>query len=288
MESTQLGQAPEPVVRAVRRMLRPLVRLLIRFGISYPALSNLLKTLYVEVADTDFPVDGRPQTISRITVLTGVHRKDVKRILDQVDTDPAILLTPTLGAQIIGKWAGDPRFSDTDGRPRPLPRTGHQNGETFETLVASVSKDVRPRAVLDEWLRLGIATLDDDGRVALNTAAFVPSRGLEEKAHYFGRNLRDHIAAAAHNVAGDGAPLFERAVFYDGLTAASVDALRGMAEEGGMDLLLRINREALRLAERDAGDPENTERMTVGIFFFREDETAASAVPTPAVRPDAP
>ncbi len=283
MEPTQPGQAQEPVVRAVRRMLRPLVRLLIRFGISYPALSALLKSLYVEVANADFPVDGRPQTISRITVLTGVHRKDVKRILMQSDGEPAVLLTPTLGAQIIGKWAGDPKFSDAEGRPRPLPRTGRRNVDTFETLVASVSKDVRPRAVLDEWLRLGIASVDDRDQVALNEAAFVPNRGLEEKAHYFGRNLRDHIAAAAHNVAGDGPPLFERAVFYDGLTATSVTALRRLAEEGGMDLLLRINREALRLAEQDADLPASTERMTVGVFFFGED----TAKGPPTIRPDA-
>ena len=263
-------------MRAVRRMLRPLVRLLIRFGISFPTLSALFKELYVEVANADFPVAGKPQTISRITVLTGVHRKDVKRLMEEVGDDAPKRATPTLGAQIIGKWAGDPRYTDPEGKPRPLPRTMREGDDSFELLVESVSKDVRPRAVLDEWLRLGIAAIDEYSRVVLNEAAFVPSKGLEEKAHFFGRNLRDHVAAAAHNVSGDGPPMFERAVFYDGLTPRSVEALRAMAEEGGMDLLLRLNREALRLSEQDADDPANKNRMTLGVFFYREETTPPS------------
>ena len=93
-----------------------------------------------------------------------------------------------------------------------------------EGLVESVSKDIRPRVVLDEWLRLGVARIelvDDQELVRLNVEAFVPASGFDEKAFYFGRNLRDHIATAAGNLAGVDPSRLERSVYYDDLTAES-------------------------------------------------------------------
>ena len=275
---TDISDASTLLMKAFRRLLRPLVGLAIRFGIPYPTLSNLLKAVYVEVANADFPVADRPQTHSRITVLTGVHRKDVKRLLADEDGEDQLPATPTLGAQIIGKWLGDPAFTDAAGRPLVLPRSTSDGTASFDSLVETVSKDVRPRTILDEWTRLGIASLDAEGCVTLHTAAYVPARGLEQKAHFFGRNLRDHIAAAAHNVIGEGPPMLERAVFYDRLSPASVEALRKMADEGGMDLLLRLNREALKLSERDEGAPAATCRMTLGVYFYEKDDSEKTAL----------
>ena len=77
-----------------------------------------------------------------------------------------------------------------------LQRSSPPAGEPgFEDLVASISTDIRPRAVLDEWQRLGVVEVDDAGLVRLVVGAFVPARGFDEKAHYFGRNLHDHLAA---------------------------------------------------------------------------------------------
>ena len=77
------GQPPATLVTALRKLLRPLVRLLLSFQVSYPFLSTLLKSIYVDVADQEFSVDGKRQSDSRITLLTGVHRKDVKRLRDE-------------------------------------------------------------------------------------------------------------------------------------------------------------------------------------------------------------
>ena len=64
----------------MRRLLRPLVRLLIERSIPLPFVTELLRGLYVEVAVKEFPVEGKRQTDSRVNLLTGVHRKDVKRL----------------------------------------------------------------------------------------------------------------------------------------------------------------------------------------------------------------
>lgn len=231
-------------------------------------LANLLKQVYIEVADREFRSDGAPPSDSRLTLLTGVHRKDVRRLrAGPPETDEEMPETVALGAQIVGAWTA--RFRDSRGRLRPLPRLESQGGgESFEALVASVSTDIRARAVLDAWLRLGVAKLDDQDRVVLHSAGFVPSRGFDEKAYYFGHNVGDHVAAAAHNLLGGKPPFLERSVHYDSLDAASVEDLAARAEETGMKAVQAVNREAMSAEARDKKSGEPKQRITFGIYFF--------------------
>ncbi|MGE5155711.1 MAG: DUF6502 family protein [Bdellovibrio bacteriovorus] len=261
-------------MRALTRLLRPLVRLLIREGVTFPALSALLKGLYVSVGESDFrPADGR-QTDSRISLLTGVHRKDVRRLRagdDNTESAPAPAAV-SLSAQVIALWAGSPDFSDGSGVPRPLPRFA-DDGPSFESLVTRVSKDIRPRAVLDDWLDRGLAHYDAQGRVVLREAALVPREDLEQLAFFVGRNLHDHIAACVHNLAGGPRPFIERAVYYDRLTPEAVARLGSLAHDLGMMALLSLNREASALAQEQEGAPDANHRMSFGVYYYAEPQT---------------
>ncbi|MEZ4290680.1 MAG: DUF6502 family protein [Myxococcota bacterium] len=161
----------------------------------------MLKSLYVEVATSDFALEDKRVTLSRLSLLTGIHRREVKRMLEE--PAPARPARPRDHPRRAGRRALDrgPPWTDAAGRPRPLSRLAESEGEPgFHALVQSVSVDIHPRSLLDEWLRLGVVHVDDEGAVVLNVAAFVPVHGFEEKAHYVGRNLRDHLAAAAANL----------------------------------------------------------------------------------------
>lgn len=274
---------PEPpgaLVAAITRLLAPLVRLLLANGITHPILANLLKRVYVDVAESEFTIEGRPQTISRLSLLTGIHRKDVKRLREEPPEVAGVPRSVSLGAQLVSRWMGLPEFRDEDG-PRPLPRLASGDEPSFESLVESVSKDIRPRAILDEWLRLGVAHVDDEDRVRLNTRAFVPARGFDEKAHYLGRSLGDHIAAAARNLGGDHAPLLERSVYYDELSEESVAELGELSRRLGAEALEQVNQRALELQTRDASSGDATRRMSFGVYFYEEADR------TPDEEPDA-
>lgn len=260
---------PKPLISALRRLLRPLVRLLIAKGVGLAALMELLKEAYVDVALNEFPVDGKKQTDSRVSLLTGVHRKDVKRLRERPTEKMSAPRSIGLGAQIVSHWVGSKDTTDKKGQPLPLSRKAESRGApTFDSLVAKVSTDVRPRALLDEWLRREIVHLDDDGRVVLNELAFVPEKGFEDKAFYFGRNIHDHLAAVAHNLLEEGHPKLERGVHYTGLTEESAAALAEAAERTGMKALLEVNRLALQLKEKDAGRATSTRRVNFGLYFF--------------------
>jgi hypothetical protein len=266
--SEPIAGLPKPLISALRRLLRPLVRLLIAKGVGLVALTELLKEAYVDVAANEFPVDGKKQTDSRISLITGVHRKDVKRLRDRPTEKMAAPRSVGLGAQIVARWLGSKTTTDKKGRPLPLPRKAGPGQPAFDSLVAGVSKDVRPRALLDEWLRLGVAHLDKEGHVNLNRRAFVPEKGFEEKAFYFGRNIHDHLAATAHNLLDEGNPTLERSVHYTGLSEDSARELATAAERTGMTALLEMNRLALALSEKDKGKATATRRINFGLYFF--------------------
>lgn len=273
MPAAPAPSAPPPaLIAALKRLLRPLARLLLAQGVGYPHCAELLKAVYVEVADGEFRLPGKAQTDSRVSLLSGVHRKDVRRLRSAPpgggETVPAAV---SLGAQLAARWVATPRYLDRHGRPLPLPRYASEGGEkSFEALVASVSTDIRARAVLDEWLRLGVVHCDDEDRVCLNVDAFVPQRGFEEKAFYLGHNVHDHLAAAAANLQGAQPAFLERSVHYDALGPASIADLAGTARTLGMDALKTVNRKAMELERRDARGAEPRQRMTFGTYFYSE------------------
>lgn len=265
--------APEFLLKALRQALKPLVRLMLAKGVGYPQLAELMKELYVGVAEREFRIEGKEQTDSRISLLTGIHRKDVKRLRALPEDVQGVPESVSLGMRLVSAWS-EPPFASRDGRPQALPRLGRQGGEaSFDSLVASVSKDIRARAVLDEWLRLGVVTVDSDDRVLLKSGAFVPSSGLEEKSFYLGHNLHDHAAAATDNVLEIGEPWLERSVHYDALPPEVITRMRAQATEGAMSLLQDLNHQAMA-AEQEGPGGEDARRFTFGVYFYAEKATS--------------
>ena len=248
-------------MRPLARLLRPLVRLLIRSGVTFPVLADLLRALYVEVATRDLLPGERSRTDSRVSLLTGIHRKELRRQRVEAgdEDEPAVV---TLNSQLVARWLGS--HTDTNGSPVPLPRTGP--APSFEALVTGATRDMRPRAVLDEWVAQGIATVDADGMVRLQTAGFLPTENLDARLFYFARNLHDHVAAASANISAVGLAPF--------LDAAA--ALEHEARDAATRLLLDVNRVALGIADQDdalADGVRPTRRVNLGIYLYTEDET---------------
>ncbi|MET7243268.1 DUF6502 family protein [Methylobacterium sp. EM32] len=266
------------------RLLRPLVRLFVRSGITFPALTDLLRELYVNVAEYDFALPGKDQTDSRVSLLTGIHRKEVRRLRGAGAPVSAVPAAVSRTSRIIARWIAAPDFTEADGRPKALPRVA-ESGPSFESLVASVTRDLRPRAVLDEWLDRGLVTLDAEERIVLAEAAFVPSGGGSQQLYYFGRNLHDHIAAAVTNILEEKPRFFERAVHYDGLSPELARRLEGRAREIAMEALQQANREAHAACETDPGGEA---RWNFGIYIYSEDAPQAPMTVAPQAPMQAP
>ncbi len=261
----------ETLQKAIAQLIRPLVKAMIDSGITFPVLMDQVRRIYVEVAQSTYGIDGKPPTDSRVTLITGVHRKEIKRLRSEAPLKQTPSEKISLSARVIAIWCSKPEYLDERGHPIALPRTSADGKVSLEQLVTSVSVDVRPRTLLEEWISSGIAELED-GKVRLIKTALIPSKGFEEKAYFFGRNLRDHIAAGAHNLSDTPPVFFDRTVYYDRIAPDSVEELRQLCAKRGEELLLEINRHVRQLAERDRAEGEPRGRMTFGAYFFAEDD----------------
>jgi len=262
------------LIRTIRRVLYPLVRLLLKTGMTFPQLAELLKEVYVDVADKEFCIADKKQTQTRLSFLTGIHRKDIKRLHKQSrDMDEPENIS--VGVQLVSKWIQQPRYLDSSGKPLILPlKTNNKQSKqkpSFEELVETVCKqDIRPRVILDEWLNLGIVTLSDDNQVELLTEAFIPKEGLAEKAFFVGHNIADHLSAASQNLLSDTPQFFERCVYYDDLSEESIAELQQLVEEQGMNTLKIVNQRASELKMQDMAKNGNKQRINIGLYLYHE------------------
>lgn len=276
-ESNDIEKQTSLIIKVITNVMRPLVKLLIYRGVTFPMFSEILKRLYVDVAAKDFKLsEDKENTDSRITLLTKVHRKDIRRLRDEtVEFDPEIKKT-SLGAQIIAKWLAANEYIDNQGSPLKLYKLASKaNGKpNFEKLVNSINNDIRPGGVLDELISQNVIVEDNDGLISLNEKAFVPKENFTELIGHFNRNLHDHMAAAVHNIAqseNDSSKKYlERAVYYKGLTAASIEKLEALIEKDGMESLISINKAAYDQAEQDQLNGNADQRMTFGIYYYSE------------------
>lgn len=250
-------------------VLRPLVRFMLHRQFTYPQLASLLKSIFVEVAEEEFREGNKRQSDSRIHLLTGLHRKDVKRLRKSTTEASPPPATISTGPQLIAQWLGDPEYVTPEGKPLPIPFKESDSGKpSFESLVKRVVKqDIRARVILDEWLRLGVAAFDGK-YVSLNSGAFTPEQGFEEKAFFFAKNIRDHIAASSSNLLGEHPLHFDRSVYYDQLSEQSIKELNHLADELGMQALTAMNNAAMLRQQADQDMQSAQHRMNFGVFSF--------------------
>ena len=262
-----------PLEIALRRVLAPLVRLMIARGCRFPEISELVKDLYVEQAERHFRIAGRRMTDSRLSVLTGLQRKDIRQRRDapgDADDDAARSMGPL--PRVLALWSASPRWRDGAGRPLVLPRKSG-NAPGFESLVAEISRDIHPRTVLDQLVAAGAVRFDGETDTVELVSETYLARDDADRLAYLGANVGDHAAAAAANLMAEPetAPFFERAVHYNRLSPHSLDTLERLARRIQGDALTELNRAAQAAQESDRDRPDAGGRFRCGAFIYRDE-----------------
>ena len=259
------------VLAAVLHVLRPLVRLLLRHGVAYPAFAAALKPVFLEAARAELHATGQKRTDSAASLLSGVHRRDI-RVLDgrAPGAGPTAPDAPkSLSSQVVARWLSDPAWLDAEGEPLVLPRYGE--APSFDALVSACSGDIRARAVLAELERLGVARMTDS-IVQLLAPGFVPRQDFAQTMALLQGNLHDHAAAAALN-AGGGHNYLEQSIFVDELTAESAEHLHAVAARAWRQAFRTVMREAQARFDHDqahAPAAQRVQRARFGSYFFSE------------------
>lgn len=263
---------------ALRAVLAPLARLAVERGLPYAALEQSMKQAVVQAAAAAHPQVALQRSVSRISTATGINRREVTRL---VQADAAATHRPrSLASALFAHWLSDPAYLDASGAARVLPRLGA--APSFETLAQAVTRDVHPRSLLDELLRLKLATLDEEAdTVALQRGGFVPRGDRTRMLGFLADNVGDHLRAAVDNLLADGNRHFEQAVFADGLSADSVRRMRGLIGPQWKVLLETLVPALEQWVRCDAELPaEHKYRVRIGLFAF-DDMPGADGAPAP-------
>lgn len=266
--------ATAALLEAVARVLTPLVRLLIARGVTYQVASETLKRIYVRAGLAHFT--GRKEsspTGTQLSLLTGLNRKEIKRLTDESLQAVAPQGVTSFAAAVHANWLSAARFRDKSGAPLPLPRHARSGGDgpSFDELVRAITTDHRPGAVLEELERLGLVEITAADEVALKAQPFLSRASFTDRLVPLAENLGDHAAAATTNVLSEKPPFLERSVFSDELSEASVAALQQRVSEAWLKLHDELIAAAIAREAEDARTQAKTDqRLRVGLYFYSE------------------
>jgi len=255
----------EPFEQALAALLRPLAQGMVARGVALPVATEALKQALFAAA-----IEAGGQTDSRVSLMTGLHRKDVKRLRTQPE-DTAPRRTTNAGALAISLWANDPAFLDQNGQPKDLERTGTADAPGIDQLIRSTRADMAPGTVLRALLDHGAVVAREDGRYRLLTRSLIPSTGSAEQIAAFRTTLSAHLNAATHNlIADEDTPReFDRAVRHSGLTEESITRLDALAREKAQALLEELDSLARDMKAAESGS-SSSGRFTFGAYGLTE------------------
>jgi len=257
----------QTLLDAIRRILRPLVRMLLRNGIPSDALTELVRKTYVDVADEEFALTGKRQTNARISVITGLNRKEVARLRGGPPLPEDGRNRWNRAATVLGAWYRDSEFLDRKGDPLDLPFD--EGDVNFVQLVKKYSGDMQPWAIVDELLRVD-AIEEVDGRLRMTTRGYVPSSDQETMiGEFLGFDTAELIETIDHNIQAEpDEKLFQLKVLATNVPARHVEEFNDYSRRLARPVIDELSR---WLAERDLGKDwsGDDDRYELGLGIYQ-------------------
>lgn len=264
----------------LNRLLVPLARLCLANGVTFAAAEEILKRAFVQEAAAIQPGVPSHGTVSRISTATGLNRREVTRLTRS--DEPIRPTKPPLVSELFARWTTAPAYRGHNDEPCVLKRQGP--APSFESLAHSITRDVHPRSLLDELVRLGLAHHDQEcDCVTLCHSEFVPSGDSLQMLGLLGDNVGDHLDAAVANVLRDDRRHLEQAIFADELSAESIETLRPLVTAHWQALRDAMVPAITKLIEADrlAGRKQDR-RVRIGLYTYTE---STPEIEAPATEP---
>ena len=246
--------------------IRPVIRLALRHSLQLQDLIEAAKVVFVEEAEAELVAQGEKVTVSRLSLLSGLQRKDVARVQEQAERReyPQALLS-----RVIGQWQLDPRFSTKKGAARTLEVS--EGAKSFRELVRSVSSDVNPGSILKELIRLGHVRLEG-ARVRLEVRAYVPRRNPRESLRLLAADSSDLIEAVESNIFSGAKPKHLHAkTEFDNVPEEAADEIKRWFLKRGGEFHEEVRRFLApfdRDVNREVGVEGGRCRVAIGTFSF--------------------
>lgn len=259
------------LIHTFRTILRPLVRVLFRAGVRFDEFVELTRGIYVETTIRDAAESAKKVTTGRISILSGVARRDVERLIASDDwlqapkpTDVAAL------AAILHRWHTDASFLGPYGVPLELPITG-QGGRNFTDLVNGTPLRIEPRSAFEQLIAAKMIVRSGDTHVKVLSRTFVsPEPMSPEMLEHFGKTMRNLASTLNFNMTPSQArKRIERTVFPDdGLPDELVDEYDAFVRERAQQLISDVDDWLAAAAKRPVKEPSSRTNLGVSVYQY--------------------
>lgn len=258
--------------KAIRKLMRPLVRMAIKRGISVNDIYVWLKAIYVEEAE-DFKIEGKKQSTSRIALLTGLDRKETARLRKLNQDMDALLQQQTKrtnrAVRAINAWQQEAVYSDAQGQPKVLPLYGPS--PSLESLVQTHCGDVSVVTVLSELEQAGLVEVLEGEQVTLKDTSYIPHEDNDELLFLMGQAAYDLLSTSAYNIEQQGkTSRLQLSVAYNRVNPEVLAKLKVLIEADSLELLQKLNRWLDREVDHQGDATSEQYRAGVGIYYFEE------------------
>lgn len=269
------------VVQTCRVLLRPIASLLLKCGMTWREFADVSKSVFVTVASQDYGLNGRPTNVSRVSILTGVSRKEITRVRTLLEHESTPLPNKTTDAtRLLSGWHQDPDFLTPAGEPRTLPLDGE--GASFATLWKRYGGDVPVTSMRKELERAGAITTLADGTVRAEQRYFMPRSFDPQWILNAGSMLRDLGSSITHNldvgsVPGSSANVpaslkgrrFIGRATSESIDEAAVPEFEALVEQSGQEFLEKIDKWLVEHEAKPApGGASKRLRLGLGVFLI--------------------
>jgi hypothetical protein len=267
----------QTIAQMAASVLRPLIRVLIRYEYTHAELNELVRQTYVDVAYESFSLPNQKMTFSRAAVLTGLSRKEVVRYHGNLskNTLPE-KQAPNRAMRVVHGWLSDKDFLDADRKAKVLALKG--GADSFESLVSQYSGDITYGAVLDELNRSGMTEQPTPDTVRLVRSAYVPQENEIEKIRILSVCVADLLGTAVHNVENASDDIrFQRQLVYSGIEDSIAKRFHELSNKQAMELFGTLTE--FLSTERDKSDSDKRnagKRVGLGIYYFEGESNTAN------------
>lgn len=260
------------ILKSLLVALRPLIRALLRAGIGHREFAEISKSAFVDIASKDYGLRGRPTNISRIAVMTGLTRKEVRRLRDKSESgDDAVVNRPTPMAAILHRWFTEPDFLTAEGKPREIE---YEDGEkSFSDLVKRYGGDIPAGAMRTELKRINAIVETEQGKLRAIKRNVSGLDVHERLITGLGKVLYPATLALEHNTAdGGGDTWVMRTAATKHVRDADAARLRRISSDRLGEFVESVDDLFAAYETLYEGDPENNSERAigVGVFYFEE------------------
>ena len=267
------------VLDAFLVVMRPIVRILLRYGVGYREFLEVTKTAYVDIASSDFGIRGRPTNISRIAVMTGLTRKEVRRLRDKISygTERISVKTTPL-ADVLHHWHAQDEFTASSGHPKTLPFAGDSG--SFSSLVRQFGGDIPAGAMRTEMKRVSAVAENDDGTLTLQDRSFRASEDHDKLIMTLIHAVYPILSNTVHNTDPDRSDeTWANRVIHSKLVRKEEGGrLRRIAKDRIVDFAESMDDIIMAYETTESNDESSKDEnsaLAVGVFYFEERDECA-------------